>query len=149
MIAGAAFKTVIPTCTAPEIQLFKRFRDFCEYIDLQKFEDAFTDEIAAQWIADIKEDMINLISSMLLTTENQPRNDSRKLLELALLFFGGASSQKIQFKALGANNHARWMAKIISFFKIWMFPKQFTLTARELKGLRDLCVFLTRIFIKV
>ena len=111
LIAGAAFKTVIPTCTALEIQLFKRFRDFCEYIDLQKFEDAFTDEIAAHWIADIKEGMMNFINSMLLTTENQPHNDYRELLELALLFFGGASSQKIQFSSNTCNRRERCFSK--------------------------------------
>ena len=100
LIAGAAFKTVIPTCTALEIQLFTTntlLEIFVSILTYKSFEDAFTDEIAAHWIADIKEGMMNFINSMLLTTENQPHNDYRELLELALLFFGGASSQKIQF----------------------------------------------------
>ena len=77
--------------------------------------------------------MIYFINSKLLTTENQLRNDCREFLELAFLFLGGASSQKIRFKAPSANHHIKWMAKVIYSFKIWMFPKRFTLTARELK----------------
>ena len=51
LIPRAAFKTVIPASSAPEIQLFVRF---WEYNDQEKFNNAFTDEIAAHGIADIK-----------------------------------------------------------------------------------------------
>jgi len=146
LIAGAAFKTVVTSSSAPEIQLFKRFRDHWEFIDQAKYEDACTDDITASGIEDVKEELIHFIESALLT--KQPRSDYKELLELALLFLGASPSQKIQFKAPGANHHARWMAKIIYSFKIWMFRKQFKLTAREQTGLRDLCLFFSRIYVK-
>ena len=148
LIAGAAFKTVITSSSAPDIPLFKRFKDNWEFIDQTKFEDASTDEVTASGIKDVKEGLINFFESVLLSTENQMRNDYREVVELSLLFLGASPSQKFRFKAPGANHHARWMAKIIYSFKIWMFRKQFTLTAREQKGLRDLCVFFSRIYVK-
>ena len=50
--------------------------------------------------------------------------------------------------APGAMHQARWMSKIIYSFKIWMFRSQFTLTAREEKGLRELCIFFARVYVK-
>jgi len=117
----------------------------------QILKDVSTDEVAADRIVDVKEDLINFLQSVLLTvTENQLRNDYREILELTLSFLGAKAlpSQKIHFKAPGAKHHTRWMAKIIYSFEIWMFRKQFTLTAREHTGFRDLRVFFSGIYVK-
>ena len=50
--------------------------------------------------------------------------------------------------APGAMHHARWMMKAIYSIKIWIFRSQFKLTAREERGLHEICVFVVRLYIK-
>jgi len=40
------------------------------------------------------------------------------------------------------------MAKIIYSLKIWMFRQQFTITPREIKGLRDVNIFVALVYTK-
>jgi len=50
--------------------------------------------------------------------------------------------------APGATHHARWMSKALYSLKIWMFRGQFKLTIKEEKGLRNICIFIVRIYFK-
>ena len=148
LIADAAFKKVLPSSSSPNIQLFNRFKDNWEFIDQAKYGDASTDEVAASSVEDIQQEMIKFIE-VVLTTETQPRDDYRELMELTLLFLGRSPSRGTRFWVPAANHHARWMAKVIYTFKVWMFRSQFRLTSHEQKGLRDLCVFFSRVYVKV
>ena len=64
------------------------------------------------------------------------------------MFLGTSSSRRIRFRTPGANHHARWMAKVIYTFKVWLFRSQFRMTHREQNGLRDLCIFYARVYVK-
>ena len=97
---------------------------------------------------DIQEEMIKFIEGV-MTIDTQPRDDYRELMELTLLFLGRSPSRGTRFRVPGANHQARWMAKVIYTFKVWMFRNQFRLTSHEQKGLRDLCIFFSRIYVKV
>ena len=147
LIAGAAFKKVLPSSSSPNAQLFKRFKENWEFIDQDKFEDASTDEVATSGIEHVREELKEFIERA-LTTETQPRDNYRELMELTLLFLGGSPSRGTRFQAPGANHHARWMAKVIYTLKVWMFRSQFRLTSHEQKGLLDLCVFFSRIYVQ-
>lgn len=46
-------------------------------------------------------------------------------------------------------HHARWMAKAIYSLKIFMFRDQFSLSKREINGLRQVCIFIILIYIRV
>ncbi len=48
----------------------------------------------------------------------------------------------------GPMHHARWMSKVIYSLKVWMFRSQFKLTPREENGLRHMCVFAVRVYLK-
>lgn len=50
--------------------------------------------------------------------------------------------------APGGMHHARWIAKAIYALKIWLFQKQFKLTAREEKGIRSICIFVVVVYLK-
>lgn len=147
LIAGAVFNKIMPSSSAPDILLFKRFKDSWEFIDQNNFKDALTDDVAADNIKGIREEMIEFIT-VKLTTERQPRDDYREVMELTLLFLGAPLPYVTRFRYPGANHHARWMAKVIYTFKVWMFRSQFHLTLREQRGLRELCVFFSRIYVK-
>jgi len=78
----------------------------------------------------------------------QPRDDYRELLELVIIFLGGTPQRGIHFMAPGAIHHARWMAKALYVLKIYLFRDQFRLTAYENRGIRDVCVFIVRLYVK-
>ena len=59
------------------------------------------------------------------------RDDYEEFLQLALIFLGGTPSGGIKYRAPGAIHHARWMAKAIYSFKIFLFRDQFKLTKKE------------------
>lgn len=76
------------------------------------------------------------------------RADYAELLKLVMIFLGGTPSSGISFRAPGAFHHARWMAKAIYCLKMYLFRDQFVLTAREIKGIRDICQFIVRLYVK-
>ena len=96
LIAAAAFKKVLPSSSSPNIQLFKRFKENRDFIDQAKYEDASTDEVAASGVEDIQEEMIKFIEGV-LTTETQPRDDYRELMELTMLLLGRSPSRGTRF----------------------------------------------------
>ena len=146
LVAEAAFTASLFSSSAPEILLFKRFQAQWQFIDQNRYEDCSTDDIASNDIADIKEETVNFLNEALIDV--QPPDDYRELIELALIFLGTRPSRGIHFAAPGAMHQARWMSKTIYTFKVWMFRSQFKLTAHEEKGLRDLCIFFARVYVK-
>lgn len=79
------------------------------------------------------------------------RKDYYELLELSLIFLGGklTKTKPNIFHRPGADHHARWMSKAIYALKIFLFRKQFPLTARQKIGFAEFCVFVVRHHIKV
>jgi len=146
LVAGAAFAELVGASSSPEILIFKRFRAQWKFLDTAQYEDCSTDEMVNEAVADVKQDMVNFLNTAL--EKMQPRDDYRELLELVLIFLGAEPSRGRHFAAPGAMHQARWMAKVIYTFKVWMFRSQFRLTAREQKALRDLCIFYARIYVK-
>lgn len=53
------------------------------------------------------------------------------------------------FHLPGPVHHARWMAKAIYCLKIFLFREHFKLTAREFNGIREVCVFIIRHYLKL
>lgn len=83
----------------------------------------------------------------LLLNGHLPRDDYREFLELVLVFLGFPLIN-YQFRKPGAMSHARWMSKAIYTLKIYIFRKEFNLTAKEQKGLRDVCLFIVIVYVK-
>lgn len=81
-------------------------------------------------------------------TKHHDRGDYAEFLKLIVIFLGGTPSTGISFRAPGAFHHARWMAKAIYTLKIYLFRGQFQLTSRELNGIRDVCSFLVRLYVR-
>lgn len=72
---------------------------------------------------------------------SQPQEHCRKLLVLFLVFLGSCPTETYTFKRPGAMDHARWMSKAIFCLKMFMFRDQFYLSSREIKSLRQVCIF--------
>lgn len=48
----------------------------------------------------------------------------------------------------GAFHHARWMSKAIYSLKIFLFREEFILTDSEKNGIRDISIFIAKIYLK-
>ena len=80
--------------------------------------------------------------------QQQVRDDYREYLELSIIFLGKVPADDVKFKAPGATHHARWMNKVLNALKIWLFCRQFQLTASETIGLRNLAIFAVTTYLK-
>lgn len=80
--------------------------------------------------------------------EKHSRADYAEFLKLVLIFLGKTPPSGVSFRSPGAFHHARWMAKVIYCLKIYLFRGQFELKARELKGIRDICLFVVTLYVK-
>jgi len=146
LLIGIAFEKVVGKSFGPEIQLFKRFREQWDFIDKESFHAAPSDDFVQSALADVRGETLEFAQYQL--TESQPRDDYREFLELSIIFLGEAPLTGVNFKAPGAIHHARWMAKVLYVLKIWLFRKQFTLTAREESGVRDIAIFAAQVYLK-
>jgi hypothetical protein len=77
-----------------------------------------------------------------------PRDDYRELMELCVMFLGILPKRNFTFKSPGPCHHARWMAKIIYSFKVYLFRLEFHLTEKEENDLKELCLFYSLVYVK-
>ena len=79
-------------------------------------------------INEMSDDICSTILEFLennLSKKKHPRDDYRELLELTMIFLGGIPKKGILLCIERAVSHARWMAKVIYVFKIYLFQDQF------------------------
>jgi len=146
LIIGSTFQVCMGATSAPQVLLFKRFQQQWEYLDREKYQTGVDCPDVASYLLDIKDSILQFAMQHL--AESQPRDDYREFLELTVIFLGGAPSRGVRFLAPGPMHHARWMSKVLYSLKVWMLRSQFSLTAREERGLRDICIFAVRIYLK-
>lgn len=79
-------------------------------------------------------------------TKSHPRDDYKEMIELVLIFLGEGD---FEIKKPGPTSHARWMGKALHSHKIFIFRSQFRLTKRETDGLRDICLFIVKLYVQV
>ena len=79
-----------------------------------------------------------------------PRDDYKELMELCLLILGESHTDQsiYRFRLPGAYHMARWMAKVIYCFKIYLLRNQFHLTSSEHKHLTEFCLFVSHVYVK-
>lgn len=126
--------------------IFKRFQKSCTNINVNNFNIGLEDPHINKSIQDVKDELSTFCVSQL--KKYQPRDDYKELLELTIIFLGQIPPNGIFFKVPGPINHARWMAKNIYSLKIFLFRNEFKITFRENNALRDLCIFIVRLYIK-
>lgn len=146
LVAAKVFETLIESSTSgPQIKLFQRFASAWSAINCGAFESGTSDKDLASHLNPIRGSMLTFLKNQLLTY--QPRDDYRELLNLAILFLGD-TEVSTTIHAPGAYHRARWMAKLIYCFKIYLFRSQFKLTAKELSGLKQFNLFITSVYLQ-
>lgn len=128
--------------SGPDISLFKRFKEQWSFIDQGTYETA----AGMKEIESFQQQSIAFAESHLQLY--QPRDDYREFLELVIIFLGGMPARGIHIIAPGALHAARWMARIIYCFKIWMFRSQFKLKLSEEQGMFTFLLFVSKIYLQ-
>lgn len=146
VILRAVFELKMGKSSAPEVPVYERFAAAWKTIDKKSFKPGHLDAIVDAQISDeVRVEMTTFCRQQL--NQFQPRRDYKELLELALMFLGSADENFV-VRPCGPTSHARFMAKVIYSLKIFIFRDQFNLSASQLNGIRDICIFLIHIFIK-
>lgn len=145
LVLKDVFEKKYGSTSAPETPIFNRFADAWHGINKDQFLPGLDDSIVRAKISDDESEQIKQFCRNQLK-HDQIRGDYKELLELTITFCGDDGGA---FRTCGATSHARFMSKAIYCLKIFLFRDQFHLTARELKALRDISVFIVKLYIKV
>ncbi|KAL4125926.1 hypothetical protein QTP88_010163 [Uroleucon formosanum] len=137
VVLRSAFEIKIDIASAPDVPIFKRFQKCWPNINVNNFHIGLEDTFVFQSLQNLKDELLIFCINQL--KQYQPRDDYKELLELTIIFLG---------QTPGPIHHARWMSKAIYSIKIFLFRNEFKLTLKENNALRDLCIFIVRIYIK-
>jgi len=94
----------------------------------------------------LQAEMVNFCEVAL--EESQPREDYEEFIKLCMIFLGGADPAEVSFRAPGAFQQARWMAKAIYSLKLFLFQDQFTLTSNEKNNVKELALFVSLVYVR-
>jgi hypothetical protein len=149
LIIGAVFNALFGSSVSPNISLFERFKGWWSNIDQKVYRPLEDTRLEEPFILDLKHLNVSFLRETLSTNSSYlPREDYRELIELCLLVLGiSVHEQPYRFRAPGAYHMARWMAKVIYSFKIYLFRDQFKLTPKEAKNLTEFCLFASHIYV--
>lgn len=119
IVLEGIFQVALGKSTGPEIDLFKRFRDEWEQLDVSKLRTFSKNKKLKQFLK--QKSARNLLEFLMQYKEKcvMPRGDYKELVELTILLLEGTSGD-VKIKKPGACHRARWMAKLIYAIKIFM-----------------------------
>lgn len=150
LIISDIFVILFGPTRGPNIGLFERFRKVWYSIDQSKFNPLDDVRRSDPLLQDMKHIAASNLTRFLSGESSyMPREDYREICELCLIVLGFEVPNKplYHFRAPGAYHMARWMAKVIYCFKIYLFREQFKLTENERKGLAEFCLFASHIYV--
>ena len=130
--------------------MFKFLADIWTTIDQSTYHPF---EFKSRKLQRIKDDVLKFIRSW-IENKNIARGDYLELVELSVLFLGGANLGKKTFtsKSRVAFHHARWIAKVIYTLKIALFQTQLVkmefVTQNTMDGISSLASFLSPFYVK-
>lgn len=147
LILRGVFEAVLPhTTSSPDIPLFKKFRKNWNKIDVINMTSGIDNLECCNTLEETRNDILHFCRA---TLQNKCyRNDYKELLELSIIFLNGNVDKKLKIHPPGAMHQARWMSRAIYCLKIYIFRNQFPLSSFEKNGIRDICVFIVRFYLK-
>ena len=141
LMLGTVFECHMGASSAPDVQIFKRFKNQWSFFNHDDTSSSIELDNPAEIIVFCEERL----------KEDQPRDDYKELLELAILCAGGEPKRPRRGKRFmqpGAMHHARWMAKALYTLKIHLFRHQFKMTPREETAIKAISTFIIQFYIK-
>lgn len=145
IVLRSVFEQKLQKSSSPNVQLFNKFREYWSKINKVNFKSGIADKQVQVLLGDSDEIIKFAIQNL---NEKHPRDDYKEFLQLAIIFLGG-TVPNFSFRMPGAHHHARWMAKAIYCLKIFLFREEFDMVDCERIGVRDICIFVVKIYLKV
>jgi hypothetical protein len=121
LVAGTAFEGFFGKTTAPQPAIFVRFKNAWFSIDKKAYRKLSDKRLLTRKGKKMVADTLEFLYKILNSDDSFLRDDYKEFAELCVLILGGSLKKDYVFKACGAVHHARWMAKIIYVFKIYLF----------------------------
>lgn len=146
LIIASVFKCQFGASDGPRIALFQKFSSEWETLKTKQFESGIRSIRVHQHLSPIKAELIAFIQDQIQI--KQPRNDYLEFLELSLLFLGARLDKNVQIRTPGAVHHARWMAKILYCFKIYLFREHFSVDESTLRAIEDFLIFVLQVYLQ-
>lgn len=147
LVLRCVFDFYMPSSTAPDVPMFNRLRNGWKHIDAKSFKSGIEDETVANAISPAERtEIMNFCLRNL--EKKQYRDDYKEFLELTVIFLGGTLPD-YTLRVPGPTSHARWMAKAIYMLKMFLLREQLELDAIMLSNIRNICIFIVRVYIKV
>ncbi|GBM95461.1 hypothetical protein AVEN_55006-1 [Araneus ventricosus] len=131
--------------SSPDVAFFKKIREKWNNMEKENYMDGYKYLNAICSESEILSN-VNYLSNAL--KNKKLKNDYMELVELCIVFIGRNSDSTIKIRPPGALHHARWMAKAIYSFKIFLFRQQLSLKMSEVNGLKNICLFLVTVYVK-
>lgn len=147
LLVGAAFTVCLSPTSAPEVLLFKRFKQQWSFIDHSTYSPCEEFERLSVCTPSVKDNIVQFAVSQLLQNKSL-RGDYREFVELSIIFLGASPPRGVHFMTPGPMHNARWMSKVIYSLKVYLFRAQFKLTPFEEKGLLQMCIFAVILYLK-
>lgn len=115
------------------IPLFVKFQNSWPSINKNKFESLTDSHLQSSFSDKLRKDASDFLKNILYQKEDcyLPRDDYKEMEELCMIILGEVPAENYQFKVPGAYHLAQWMAKVIYYFKIYLFRDQFAITSKE------------------
>ncbi|GBN39023.1 hypothetical protein AVEN_58541-1 [Araneus ventricosus] len=131
--------------SSPVVAFFKKIRAKWNNLEKENYMDGYKYLNAICSESEILSN-VNYLSNAL--KNKNLKNDYQELVELGIVFIGRNSDSTIKIRPPGALHHARWMAKAIYSFKIFLFRQLLSLKMSEVNGLKNICLFLVTVYVK-
>jgi len=148
VICGDVYKKLFGSSSGPNVELFRRFKEFWPRIDQAAYEPCCDSRLVGDLLP-LKSEAVDFCRNFLTaSTERLPRDDYKELLELSLIFLGEIPPHGVHFRVPGAFHHARWMAKLLYVLKLNLFQNQFRLTKHESSSCLEFGLFVVLIYVR-
>jgi hypothetical protein len=146
IVAASTFNAVFGVTTGPEVKLFNDFKNSWDGLDKRNYSAINDPRLKKPFLKKTKNSVVEFLKHALENSEKYcPRDDYKEICELCLVVLG--ERQNYKFRRPGATHHARWMAKIIYVFKIYLLRAELQLSTEVEHSLKELCIFYALIYV--
>lgn len=132
--------------TGPNVSLFEQFQKEWHTLNKNTYN-PFNSKDIQKKLKTLAAETIVFLKLILNSNDFGPRNDYKEMGELALIVLN-EKPKNFTFKSPGAYHHARWMAKVIYCFKLYLFRQQLKLSSELIEKLKSFCLFASTIYCK-
>lgn len=149
VILAGVFSELFGRSTGPNIQYFVDLQTNWSHIKKKSALNSLPAyNFNTPFKAALRTETIACLQSLLADNSSYiPRDDYRELIDLTLLILGVPNPTYV-LKTPGALHHARWMAKIIYSFKLYLLRKQLSIANEFVETLEEFSLFCGLLYVK-